>query len=68
MVTKSGGLVTIRLKVNILGLFHGLDSPQRGDVVEVKSYDAARYFMHGYAQPATDRELGDPYRPYRGAT
>jgi hypothetical protein len=67
MVAKSAGLVAIQLKVNLLGLFHGLDSPQRGDVVEVESYDAAQYFTHGYAQPAADRELGDPYRPYRGA-
>jgi len=67
MEAKNTVLVAIRLKVNILGEFHGVTHPKRGDVVEVESHDAARYFAHGYAQPAADRELGDPYRPYRGA-
>jgi hypothetical protein len=67
MVAKSTGLVPIRLKVDIAGLFHGMSDPKRGDVVEVESYNAARYFAHGYAQPASVPELGDPYKPYRGA-
>jgi hypothetical protein len=54
-VTKSAGLVAIRLKVNMLGLFHGLDSPQRGDVVEVESFDAAGYLR-----------MGTPSRPVTG--
>jgi hypothetical protein len=37
--------------------FNGVNHPNRGDVVEVESYDAARYFAHEYAQPASVPEL-----------
>jgi hypothetical protein len=67
MVAKDTRLVAIRLRVDILGEFHGVTHPKRGDAVEVESYDAARYYEHGYVQPAEVKELGDPYKPYRGA-
>ena len=67
IAAKDRGLVPIRMRVDITGLFHNGPGPKRGDVVEVESHAAARYFELGYAQPASVRELGDPYKPYRGA-
>jgi hypothetical protein len=57
------GLVSIRLKIDMLGMFHGRGDLHRGDVVDVEAHHAARYFAHGYAQPAELAELGEPYRP-----
>lgn len=68
MNVKNTGLVPIRLRVDIQGLFHNdYMHPKRGDVVEVESHAAARYYALGYAQPASEPKLGDPYRPHLGA-
>lgn len=67
MVQRANGLVPVRLKINIMGGFHGVTRPQRGDVVDVESHCAARYFKTGVAQPAEAKELGEAYRPYVGA-
>lgn len=67
MILRPTGLVLIRMKMNVLGVFHGVPHPNRGNVVDVESQHATRYFAHGYTQPAEIKELGEPYRPWFGA-
>jgi len=67
MATRSVELVEIRLKVDIEGDFHGLVSPRRGDRVQIQPEHAARYLAQGYCQQAEVGELGEPYKPWRGA-
>jgi hypothetical protein len=48
-----------------LGLFHGVYSPKRGDVVEVDDDDAERYIAFGRATrdlKTPTEELPPPYR------
>lgn len=55
----------LRLKVSIGGTVHGVESPKRGDVITVADeYTAARYLLHGLAQPVWEAELGEPYTPW----
>lgn len=66
MVTKSTGLVPVRLRINIEGHFHGVIHPRRGDVVDIDALSAGRYFRTGVCQPAEHKELGRAYEPYVG--
>ena len=58
-------MTAIRMKIDMAGLFHNRSGVKRGDVIQVPGADAARYLMHGYAQPADLKELGPPYVPVR---
>lgn len=43
----------IRLKRDMLGTFHSIESPKKGDIVEVDEANGVRYCALGYAEPVT---------------
>lgn len=43
----------IRLKMDMLGTFHGIENAKKGDVVDVDEPNGLRYCSMGYAEPVT---------------
>lgn len=49
----------IRMKMAVLGTFHGMENVRLGDVVEVPDDEGARYCKLGYAEPVADEAEED---------
>ena len=52
-----------RLKIDIEGGFHNMDSPRRGTIVELDPISAKRYPASGYIERKLTGEVGRPYAP-----
>lgn len=51
MRSETSADVNVRMLIDVLGTFHGLDGVKRGDIVTLPAMDAIRYEHFGYCEP-----------------